>query len=256
MQEKLTDDSENIDLRRIKVSLFISLLYTFILWLVKIAELSFDIDFTVFGLYPRKLSALQGILFSPFIHSDFSHLIANSSALFVLLLFMLYFYRDLTYRVLLTVWLISGLLVWSAARPAYHIGISGIIYGLATFLFFSGIFRNDIRLMAISLIDVFLYGSMVWGVLPLYPHVSWEYHLFGAVSGIVAAIAYRNQGPPRKPWSWELEDDEEDVGSDCDSTDESIRFTDASGNSRKYESDYYTVSSSANNPNPRHNNST
>jgi membrane associated rhomboid family serine protease len=123
---------------------------------------------------------------------------------------IIYFYRSLSYRVFLIIWIASGICLWIGGRPSYHIGASGLVYGMAAFLFFSGAIRRDPRLAAISLIIVFLYGGMVWGVFPIWPTISWEGHLFGGIAGLACAIAYRHQGPQRKVYSWELEEDEED----------------------------------------------
>ena len=103
----------------------------------------------------------------------------------------------------------SGVWMWIAARDGNHIGFSGVIYALAAFIFFSGLFRRYYRLMALSGIVVFLYGSMIWGVLPIQPSISWEGHLFGAIAGIILAFYYRQQGPQRPKYSWEFDDYEE-----------------------------------------------
>jgi hypothetical protein len=94
-------------------------------------------------------------------------------------------------------------------RESYHIGASGLVYGLTTFLFFSGMFRRDIKLMALSMLVVFLYGGMVWGIFPLFIGISWEAHLFGAFSGLLFAFVYRMEGPQRKVYAWENETDDE-----------------------------------------------
>jgi membrane associated rhomboid family serine protease len=120
-----------------------------------------------------------------------------------------YFYRSLSYRVFIIIWLVSGLCVWLGGRPNYHIGASGIVYGLAAFLFVSGAIRRDTRLAAISFVIVFLYGGLIWGVLPIWPAISWEGHLFGGLTGVVCAFIYRNDGPKRKVYLWELDLDEE-----------------------------------------------
>lgn len=103
-----------------------------------------------------------------------------------------------------------GIWVWVGGRSGYHIGASGLVYGLASFLFFSGVIRNDIRLLAISLLVVFLYGSMIWGIFPIFPQVSWESHMLGGISGLVLAIYYRKYGPQKKVYEWELEEEEEE----------------------------------------------
>lgn len=183
------------------------LLFIVLIWAVKIVELSGFESFYEFGVYPRKVTGLIGIILSVFIHSDFNHLISNSISFFILAMGLIYFYRDLSYKVILFIWITSGILVWLGARPSYHIGASGLIYGIASFLFFSGIIRRDVRLMSVSMLVVFLYGGLIWGILPIFPRISWEFHFFGSCCGIVTAIAYRKQGPQKQLWSWDLEDD-------------------------------------------------
>jgi membrane associated rhomboid family serine protease len=199
--------------RRVLNSLFFPVSFLVLIWFVKFFEISMEINFIHAGVMPRKLSGLQGILFSPLIHSDWKHLFDNSIPVFLLSFALFYFYRGISYTIFLFIYMISGILLWFIGRDAYHIGASGIIYGLASFLFLSGVIRRVRHLMAISLLVVFLYGSLIWGLLPFDYKVSWEGHLSGAIVGIVLALLYRDQGPePEKP-SWELEDEEgEDEG--------------------------------------------
>ena len=199
-----TSDNEII---RFKYSALPPLFLLIFIWIVKIIEISNDTSFYELGVYPRKVEGLIGILFAIFIHSDFNHLISNSISLFILFTGLIYFYRDLSYKVFVFIWIASGIMVWLGARQSYHIGASGLIYGVASFLFFSGIVRRDVRLMAISLLVVFLYGGLIWGILPIFPRISWEYHFFGSICGLVVAIIYRNQGPVRITWSWEYDED-------------------------------------------------
>ncbi|MEZ4721750.1 MAG: rhomboid family intramembrane serine protease [Flavobacteriales bacterium] len=160
---------------------------------------------------PRRLEGLLGIVTYPLLHGDWKHITDNSVPAFVLLFGMFSFYGRLTWQVLGWSWVMSAVWMWVAAREGNHIGFSGVIYALASFIFFSGVFRRYYRLMALSLIVVFLYGSMVWGVLPIQPQVSWEGHLFGAIAGFILAVYLRNKGPQRPQYSWELEEEDEDV---------------------------------------------
>ncbi len=189
-----------------------------LLWIVYIIESSNHASFYYLGVYPRSAKGLAGIVLMPFIHSGFKHLIGNSVPLLVMGTGLAYFYRSLGYKVFVIIWFISGLCVWIGGRESYHIGASGIVYGLASFLFFSGVIRRDVRLAAISLIVVFLYGGMIWGVLPIWPAISWEGHLFGGLTGIACAFFYREEGPQKPIYSWEYDDelDETDVIIDDD----------------------------------------
>ena len=107
------------------------------------------------------------------------------------------------------IWLFTGFWVWLAARDSAHIGASGIIYGLVCFLFFSGILRKDKRLLSVSMLVTFLYGSMVWGILPIDQTVSWESHLFGSIAGIFCAVYYRKLGPEQPKPQWEIDEENE-----------------------------------------------
>lgn len=182
-----------------------------LMWLVKITETLFGLDLTRGGVYPLSARGLPGILFSPFIHENFGHLFSNSLPFFFLGVALFYFYSEVAFPVFTWTYFLTGLLVWIGGRAAWHIGASGLVYGLASFLFFSGIIRKHFRLMALSLLIVFLYGSMVWGLFPgVYKNISWESHMLGFVSGVILAIAYRKKGPQPPVYEWMQEDEEEE----------------------------------------------
>jgi len=195
-------------------SLLFPSFFLILIWLVKIIEIVFDLDLIYFGLFPLKWSGLAGILTAPLIHADLRHLFDNSVPVFMLSLAVFYFYRPVAFNVFFFTWIISGILVWIGGRPAYHIGASGLIYGFASFLFFSGIIRNSINLLAISLLVVFLYGSLVWGILPFDYKISWESHLFGSLTGLFLALAYRHYGPPPPKEISDENDENEDEDDD------------------------------------------
>lgn len=195
-------------------SLVFPSLFLLAFWLVYLVETTLGAEFAVYGIFPLRLEGLKGILFSPFIHSGYKHLAANSIPFFVLSLALFYFYRNLSYRIFILIYFLSGLCVWLGGRDAWHIGASGIIYGLASFLFFSGVFRSDVKLLTIAIIVVFLYGSMFWGIFPMKPGVSWESHLWGGASGFLLSIYYRKQGPQRHRYDWEDEPDDDDEPQD------------------------------------------
>jgi membrane associated rhomboid family serine protease len=196
--------------KKLLLSMIIPGIFIFFMWLVKIVELLLDLDFTGFGIFPLTVKGLPGIIFSPFIHADFKHLFNNSLPLFFLSVALFYFYSEVALKVFILTFLITGILVWIAGRDAWHIGASGIVYGLASFLFFSGIIRRYFRLIALSLLIVFLYGSMVWGIFPgIYRNVSWESHMLGFLSGVVLAVVYRKQGPQKPVYEWMEEEETE-----------------------------------------------
>jgi len=186
--------------------------FLLLLWGVKFFETSMDLSFAHGGVYPRKWSGLQGILFSPLIHGNWKHLIDNSMPVLLLSVALFYFYRDIAYKIWFLIYFIGGILLWGVGRQAYHIGASGLIYGLAAFLFLSGLIRRVRSLTAISLLVVFWYGSMVWGLLPFDFEVSFEAHITGAISGVLLALVYRDQGP--EPEKSALDEEEDLPGED------------------------------------------
>lgn len=172
-----------------KAVLLLPLFFVLTLWLVFWYELHFHESLSHFGVYPREVFGLKGILFSPFLHGDLEHLANNSIALFVLLPILRYFYKEQSFVVLFLGILFSGLGTWLLGRPSYHIGASGLIYSLVSFIFFKGIFTKYYRLVALSFTIVILYGGSVWY---MFPHVkegiSWEGHLAGFSVGLVLAL--------------------------------------------------------------------
>jgi membrane associated rhomboid family serine protease len=193
--------------RLLFTSLFMPAVFIAIMWLVSLFEYVTHIDLARFGIFPQTFSGLRGILFSPFIHGDWSHLFSNSLPFLILGFLMLYSYRKVAFKAFVFIYLASGLMVWLTGRPAYHIGASNLVYGFAFFLFFSGIFRRDIQSIAMSLLVTFVYGSIVWGIFPLDWHISWEGHLMGGLAGAFMAYVYRKVDLPEP---LVLEDDPED----------------------------------------------
>jgi membrane associated rhomboid family serine protease len=203
-----SEDQYNIEKRIGWHSLFVSACLVVVLWLIKLVEFEYGLDFSDWGVYPREISGLRGIIFSPFIHSNFEHLAANSLPLLILTFSLFFFYRKSSYIILILIYLLSGLFVWLGGREAMHIGASGIIYGLAAFLFLSGVISYNIRLLTISLIVALLYGGLIWGIFPVKPEISWESHLWGGISGFVLAWLFRHSAPPKQV---EDEDNEEEI---------------------------------------------
>jgi len=199
---------------RILTSLLVPVILLTLMWGFKVFELVSGLPLTGLGIYPQTLKGLPGILFSPLVHADFSHLSANSVSAFVLTAMLFYFHREIALQVFLLLWLLTGLWVWAGAREAYHIGASGLVYGLAAFLFLSGLIRRDTRLAALALFVVFSYGSLVWGIFPQFfpeKNISWESHLMGLVAGVVLALYYKRQGPRTPRYSWELEEEHDET---------------------------------------------
>jgi len=201
--------------KQIYSTLFYPLLFVVFIWIVFFIQSNSQYNFTKLGVLPRESAGLLGIITSVFIHGNLSHIVSNTLPLLVLGMMLFYFYKKIAKPVFLWIWLISGLWLWLGGRnninyPTYHIGASTLVYGLAGFLFFSGLFRRHLRLMVVSALVVFLYGGIVWGVFPIKEEISWEGHLFGLIAGILVAFNYRKEGPKRRVYQWE-EDDTTDL---------------------------------------------
>lgn len=180
-----------------------------LIWLIHGVNWALDLDPEPFGIRPRQPAGLLGIVFAPLIHGSFDHLIANSPALFVLGTAMLFLYPHSALRTLPVLYLGPGIAVWSFGRDSVHFGASGLVYGLVSTIFVAGMLRRDRRAVAASLLVVFMYGSLAWGVLPTTAGVSWETHLSAALIGVVLAILLRRLDiPPRKRYVWEGEGDD------------------------------------------------
>ncbi|HJV77243.1 MAG TPA: rhomboid family intramembrane serine protease [Paludibacter sp.] len=168
-------------------------------------------DFHTAGIFPRRIMTIGGIFTLIFVHVDWSHL-ANNVISFVLLGSSLYFfYKEIASKVLFISYISSGLLLWLIGRDSWHVGASGLIYSIAFFLFFSGIIRKHVPLIALSLVVAFIYGNMVWHVFPwkIQDPISWEGHLAGGLTGIFLSVFYRKEGPQRPVIPWTEEEDEE-----------------------------------------------
>lgn len=178
--------------RKFKNSVFFVVSFTLLLWLVKALEWAVALDFGFLGILPRTLSGTMGIITAPLVHGDVLHLISNTFPLLLLGISVFYFYDRIALEVFAWIYFMSGFWVWMAARDAYHIGASGLVYGLVAFLFFSGLFRRDTRSLSISLVVIFLYGGMLQGLFPTNDRISWESHLLGALAGAFCAFFYRD----------------------------------------------------------------
>ncbi len=203
----------NAEKKRFLNSIIIPLSMLIILWLVKFVEYMLHTHFDYLGIFPLKIEGLPGILFSPFIHADIKHLYANSLPFFILSTALFYFYREIGIKIFIYIYLTTNTWVWVMARPAFHIGASGIIYGLAAFIFVSGIIRKHNRLMALSMFVIFIYGGLIWGIFPnnFQEEISWESHLMGLIAGIVYAIYFKNEGPKKIEYQWDEDENEDDT---------------------------------------------
>ncbi len=216
----MTNDSE--EFKSFKKSILTPLLFVILILNIQIIQWAFSFSLVFLGLLPRTLTGLKGILFAPLIHASFYHVISNSIPLFVLGSAVKYFYPESSSKVFVIIYFVPNIFVWLFAREAYHIGSSGIVYGLGAFLFFSGIVRRDKTSIAVALIVVFLYGGLVWGIFPIKRDISFESHFFGMLVGALLAFVFKNRDReiiPEEEKDWDKNelkisyfDDESDGG--------------------------------------------
>ena len=190
MSPLVNDRTEHIKFR---YAVYIVISFVLILWIVKAIELAADTSFSNLGVLPRTLKGAIGIITGPLIHGDIFHLISNTLPIILLGILLFYFYHRIAIEIFIWIYLVSGIWTWVVARSAYHIGASGIVYGMASFLFFSGILRKSKQLMTVSGIIILLYGGIIYGVFPemVELDVSWESHLMGALVGVILSILFR-----------------------------------------------------------------
>lgn len=168
-----------------------SLTFVVIFWVIQVIKYVTGSSLFGLGILPRSVDGLLGIVTAPFIHGDFEHLIANTLPFFFLSCLLFIFYEKRASVFLLLIWVTAGLITWIIGRPASHIGVSGIIYGLASFLVFGGVFSKNWKLITISILVVVFYSGLIWGIFPTESQVSWEGHLAGALGGFLWAFLYR-----------------------------------------------------------------
>lgn len=173
------------------------------------------------AIIPLVPEGLLGILTSPLLHGNLEHIASNSVPIIALMFLLYQFYPRIADRVFIIGWIFTGFLVWilppidfmtGEYQYTCTIGASGVVYVLAFFLFFSGVFKKDLKLLVVSLVVVLYYGSLVWGVFPqeLFgdlqekTRISWQAHSAGAVVGTILAFVYRKSGEKKKKFIWEL----------------------------------------------------
>ncbi|MBK7131159.1 MAG: rhomboid family intramembrane serine protease [Crocinitomicaceae bacterium] len=193
-----------------RIAFRIALTMLFVMWMVYLIDVGFELHLYKYGILPRKTEGLVGIIAAPFLHSpvDFGHIFNNSIPAFVLTWLLFYHYRTIATQVFLLIFFLTGISMWMLARDSYHIGMSGVIYGLTSFLVLSGFFRKNMRVAAVSLFVIFIYGSMIWGIFPTAVNISWEGHALGFFSGIILAVIYKNKGPQPQKLLYEIQEEQ------------------------------------------------
>lgn len=204
--------------RQIINAVFIPFIIAILMSLSLLLEIGMGWDFHRAGVYPRRVESLWGIFTFVFVHADWGHLANNVISFTVLASFLYYFYRQIATKILIVSYISSGFVLWIIGRDSWHIGASGLIYALAFFLFFSGIIRKHVPLIAISFVVALNYGNMIWHIFPWEVHdpISWEGHLAGGIVGLILSLVFRNQGPQKPLKVWEDEDDSIEYISDED----------------------------------------
>lgn len=190
-------------------SLSLPLKFVGLLWVIHLVQWILHLNLGFLGVFPRDLAGLRGILFSPLLHGDFGHIISNTPPLLVLSTLIMFFYRKVAIPSFLMIYFLTGVAVWIFGRPVFHIGASGVIYGLVAFVFWNGIFRFNVKSIALALIVAFYYGSMFMGILPGQEGISWESHLLGGLVGIFVSFWFKNQieqDEVKPKYSWELDE--------------------------------------------------
>ncbi len=202
--------------KKFRDSLFLPLYLIALLWIIQLFQSLTGANFGIYGIFPREVFGLRGIILAPLLHSGWPHLLSNTPPLLMLSVIVLFFYRRIAIQSFLMIYLLTGLMVWIFARDnAFHIGASGVVYGLVAFVFWNGIFRRNLKSIVLALIVVFYYGSMFVGILPSTERdVSWESHLLGALVGIFTSFWFKDviekdEQPTRYSWENEPEADEQ-----------------------------------------------
>jgi membrane associated rhomboid family serine protease len=214
-----------------------------LLWFVFFLEHSFNIDLTSHGILPRTVSGLQGVIFSPFLHGGLNHIANNSIPLFILTTALIYFYRDISLKILFYGILLSGLITWVIGRESYHVGASSLIYVLVSFIFFKGMMTQYYRLMALSMAVVLFYGGMIWYVFPdIDKTISWEGHLAGLITGFFFAAYYKTPDYKKAiQYNWEKPDFKPEEDPFMKHFDENGNFVNTLNEEEKVEQDSSTA---------------
>jgi membrane associated rhomboid family serine protease len=190
-------------------SLRIPIIMVAVLWVIQVIQFILPfVNFGRYGIYPGEIWGLRGVIFAPLIHSGWGHLLSNTPPFLALSVIIWFFYRRIAVQSFTMIYILTGLGVWIFGRDVFHIGASGVVYGLVSFVFWNGVFRRNLKSIVLALIVVFYYGSMFAGILPGQEGISWESHLIGGIVGIFVSYWFKEaiEEDEEKPvYSWELE---------------------------------------------------
>jgi membrane associated rhomboid family serine protease len=195
--------------RKAKESLVTPFYLLAVMWMLHLVQWLLGFNLWTLGILPLREVGLKGILFSPLIHGSWAHLIANTIPLYLLTAMILFFYRRVATTAFITIYLFGGLLTWLLPfQSAWHIGASGLIYGLWGFVICNGFFRRNLKSIALALLVLFYFGGMFFGILPGESGISWQGHLAGLIAGIFASFWFKDtieQDEEKVKYSWEQE---------------------------------------------------
>lgn len=195
-----------LEFQKIINALVFPVVFVAIAWLIWYFDSTGSQQAFLWGIHPGHWSGLTGIFSAPLLHDpkDVAHILNNTTSFLFMGWALFYFFREISFKVFFFIWIIGGFWVWLIGQHnSYHVGASGVLYGLASFLFFSGVIRQQINLMGLTLLVTFLYGGMIWGIFPYDIRISWESHLFGGIAGLFLAIYFRKTGLQRPRYDWE-----------------------------------------------------
>ena len=178
---------------KLKESLKWPLAFIGLIWFIHSIQFIFGFDLAFWGIYPLEWFGLKGVITAPLIHGDFAHLINNSIPFLALSTMIIFFYPSVAFRSILMIYILTGLAVWVGGRSVFHIGASGVVYGLVTFLLGNGFFRRNLKSIVLALIVLFFYSGMFVGILPNQEGISWESHLYGALVGLFTSFYFKEE---------------------------------------------------------------
>ena len=163
-----------------------------VIFVIHLLQAILNLDLRRLGVFPRELDGLPGILTGPLIHGSWEHLFSNSVSFIMLGAVLFWFYPRIALRSIIWLYLLSGFGIWISGQPfSYHIGASGIVYGMVSLVFWSGVFRRNVKSIVLALIILVMYAGFFEGIVPGKEGISWEGHLSGAIAGILLAFVYR-----------------------------------------------------------------
>ncbi|MFT7490854.1 MAG: membrane associated rhomboid family serine protease [Pseudohongiellaceae bacterium] len=162
--------------------------FVVIIWLVYLIDIVLPLNLNLWGIRPREIAGLTGIIFSPFLHGSLFHIASNTLPLLILGLIVRAYGRAIFWEVSLIVVGIGGLFAWLFSSPGIVIGASGVIFGYWSFAIVYGLLKRSVKSLLFSLFVLLFYGTMIFSFFSLYANISWSGHLGGVLAGVLCAI--------------------------------------------------------------------